>query len=71
MKYLQRRVHDHDVKALVCAQDNIYSGGVDGYLGLSSASKTQLKIVKYGPFLQVSFLLSSSSSFFIYTIELF
>ncbi|TMW43678.1 hypothetical protein DOY81_011242, partial [Sarcophaga bullata] len=52
VKFLQRRVHDHDVKALVCAQDSIYSGGVDGYLGLSSASKTQSKIVKYGPFLQ-------------------
>ena len=72
VKFLQRRVHDHDVKALVCAQDSIYSGGVDGYLGLSSASKTQSKIVKYGPFLQVSFLFySSSSPFLIYTIELF
>ncbi|XP_037819105.1 U3 small nucleolar RNA-associated protein 4 homolog [Lucilia sericata] len=52
VKFLQRRVHDHDVKALLCVQDNIYSGGIDGYLGVSSASKTQSKIVKYGPFLQ-------------------
>uniref|UniRef100_A0A1I8PX43 Uncharacterized protein n=1 Tax=Stomoxys calcitrans TaxID=35570 RepID=A0A1I8PX43_STOCA len=52
IKFLQRRVHDHDVKALVCAQDNIYSGGVDGYLGISSATKTKSTIVKYGPFLE-------------------
>ncbi|XP_061389746.1 U3 small nucleolar RNA-associated protein 4 homolog [Musca vetustissima] len=52
VKFLQRRVHDHDVKALVCAQDNIYSGGVDGYLGISSATKTRSTIHKYGPFLQ-------------------
>ncbi|XP_075161561.1 UTP4 small subunit processome component l(3)72Dn [Haematobia irritans] len=52
IKFLQRRVHDHDVKALVCAHENIYSGGVDGYLGVSSATKTRSTIVKYGPFLQ-------------------
>lgn len=53
VKFLQRRVHSHDVKALVCAQNNIYSGGVDGYLGISSATKTKATIEKYGPFLQV------------------
>ncbi|XP_065359692.1 U3 small nucleolar RNA-associated protein 4 homolog [Calliphora vicina] len=52
IKFLQRRVHDHDVKALLSVKDQIYSGGVDGYLGVSSASKTQSKIVKYGPFLE-------------------
>ncbi|KAM7357029.1 UTP4 small subunit processome component l(3)72Dn [Cochliomyia hominivorax] len=52
VKVLQRRVHYHDVKALASVQDNIYSGGVDGYLGVSSASKARSKIVKYGPFLQ-------------------
>lgn len=53
VKLLQRRVHYHDVKALACYQDNICSGGVDGYLGIASATKTRSTVVKYGPFLQV------------------
>uniref|UniRef100_A0A1A9W3B5 WD repeat-containing protein 55 homolog n=1 Tax=Glossina brevipalpis TaxID=37001 RepID=A0A1A9W3B5_9MUSC len=52
VKFLQRRVHDHDVKALVCAKNFIYSGSVDGYLGLSSVTKTTLTNEKYGPFLK-------------------
>ncbi|XP_017486394.1 PREDICTED: U3 small nucleolar RNA-associated protein 4 homolog [Rhagoletis zephyria] len=52
VKYLQRSVHDNDVKALICAGDRIYSGGMDGYLGISSASKRVSTIAKYGPFLK-------------------
>lgn len=52
VKYLQRSVHDNDVKALVCAGDRIFSGGMDGYLGISSASKRSSTISKYGPFLK-------------------
>ncbi|KAL9902143.1 UTP4 small subunit processome component l(3)72Dn [Glossina fuscipes fuscipes] len=52
VKFLQRRVHDHDVKALVCAKNFIYSGGVDGCLGLSSVAKNKIVNVKYGPFLK-------------------
>lgn len=53
VKYLQRNVHDHDVKALLCVGDNILSGGMDGYLGVSSVSKARSTISNYGPFLQV------------------
>nr|XP_022909326.1 U3 small nucleolar RNA-associated protein 4 homolog [Onthophagus taurus] len=35
VKNIQRRVHDHDVKALIQHKNKLYSGGVDGYLGLS------------------------------------
>lgn len=52
IKYRQRKVHDHDVKALVCVGDYVVSGGLDGYLGLSSVNRTQTLNVKHGPFLQ-------------------
>lgn len=32
VKYLQRSVHDHDVNSLIVNNDNIISGGVDGYI---------------------------------------
>lgn len=53
VKFFQRNVHDHDVKALVCVGSDLISGGVDGYLGISSYAKTgQSHIAKHGPFLQ-------------------
>uniref|UniRef100_W8BSL2 Cirhin n=1 Tax=Ceratitis capitata TaxID=7213 RepID=W8BSL2_CERCA len=52
VKFLQRSVHDNDVKALACEGDRIFSGGMDGYLGISSASKRSSTISKYGPFLK-------------------
>ncbi|XP_055913784.1 U3 small nucleolar RNA-associated protein 4 homolog [Eupeodes corollae] len=52
VKYRQRSVHDHDVKALVCVGDKILSGGMDGYLGVSSVTRSSAAIAKHGPFLQ-------------------
>ncbi|XP_037933093.1 U3 small nucleolar RNA-associated protein 4 homolog [Teleopsis dalmanni] len=52
VKFLQRSVHDHDVKALICMDERIISGGMDGYLSISSAVKTSSTMAKYGPFLQ-------------------
>lgn len=52
VKFLQRTVHDHDVKALVCQGNRILSGGVDGYLGISSFLKMKQNNRKHGPFLQ-------------------
>lgn len=54
VKFIQRPVHEHDVKALQFVGNRIFSGGVDGYLGLSNSSKikgTQI-ISRYGPFLE-------------------
>lgn len=48
----QRRVHDHDVRALALSSDNkLYSGGVDGYLALTSYPPKLL--IKYPPVLKV------------------
>lgn len=54
VKFIQRFVHEHDVKALAFLGDKIFSGGVDGFLGTSYSSKSKKKqdIAKYGPFLQ-------------------
>lgn len=52
VRILHRSVHDHDVKALTCADTRLISGGIDGYLGISSYSKSHLGYNKYGPFLQ-------------------
>lgn len=51
VKFIQRAVHDHDIKALTFAGTNVISGGIDGYLGISTSSKSKQDIVKYGPFL--------------------
>lgn len=54
VKFFQRSVHDHDVKALQFVGNRIYSGGVDGYLGVSNSSKAKgaMEISRYGPFLE-------------------
>lgn len=51
VKFIQRAVHDHDIKALTFVGSKVYSGGIDGYLGVSTSSKSTQEIVKYGPFL--------------------
>lgn len=44
VKSVQRKVHDHDVRALVMNKKYLYSGGVDGYLACSYyPPKTLLK----------------------------
>ncbi|XP_068081121.1 U3 small nucleolar RNA-associated protein 4 homolog [Anabrus simplex] len=49
VKSVQRRVHEHDVRALACADARLFSGGVDGYLALSYPPKI---LFKYPPILQ-------------------
>lgn len=44
VKNVQRKIHDHDVRALVLHNEKVYSGGVDGYLACSyHPPKTLLK----------------------------
>ncbi|XP_076281680.1 UTP4 small subunit processome component l(3)72Dn [Lasioglossum baleicum] len=50
VKGIERRLHAHDVRALVDADGKLYSAGVDGYLAQSSYPPKVL--VKYPPLLQ-------------------
>ncbi|KAH0944496.1 hypothetical protein HN011_006026 [Eciton burchellii] len=50
VKGIERRLHMHDVRALVEANGKLYSAGVDGYLAISSYPPKNL--VKYPPLLQ-------------------
>lgn len=50
VKGIERRLHIHDVRALVEANGKLYSAGVDGYLAVSSYPPKNL--VKYPPLLQ-------------------
>lgn len=50
VKSIQRKIHDHDVRALVVIENKVYSGGVDGYLACSYYPPKTL--LKYPPFLQ-------------------
>lgn len=50
VKGIERRLHVHDVRALVEANGKLYSAGVDGYLAASSYPPKNL--VKYPPLLQ-------------------
>ncbi|XP_076637416.1 UTP4 small subunit processome component l(3)72Dn [Colletes latitarsis] len=50
VKGIERRLHAHDVRALVDADGKLYSAGVDGYLAQSSYPPKIL--VKYPPLLQ-------------------
>lgn len=54
VKFFQRAVHEHDVNVLQFVGSRVFSGGIDGYLGLSSSSKVKghQAISKYGPFLE-------------------
>lgn len=52
IKYIQRSVHDHDIKALAFGSaGQVYSGGIDGYLGVSVSAKSKQMLLKYGPFM--------------------
>ncbi|XP_076684904.1 UTP4 small subunit processome component l(3)72Dn isoform X2 [Andrena cerasifolii] len=51
VKGIERRLHAHDVRALVDADGKLYSAGVDGYLAQSSYPPKIL--VKYPPLLQL------------------
>ncbi|KAL0124623.1 hypothetical protein PUN28_006462 [Cardiocondyla obscurior] len=50
VKGIERRLHAHDVRALVEANGKLYSAGVDGYLAVSSYPPKNL--VKYPPLLE-------------------
>ncbi|XP_049860370.1 U3 small nucleolar RNA-associated protein 4 homolog [Schistocerca gregaria] len=51
VKSVQRRIHDHDVRALALDENgHLFSGGLDGYLAISSYPPKVL--VKYPPLLQ-------------------
>ena len=50
VKGIERRLHAHDVRALVEADGKLYSAGVDGYLAQSSYPPKTL--IKYPPLLQ-------------------
>lgn len=50
VKGIERRLHAHDVRALIDADGKLYSAGVDGYLAQSSYPPKIL--VKYPPLLQ-------------------
>lgn len=54
VKFLQRVVHEHDVRTMLFIGNRVVSGGIDGYLGLSNATKmkSDLTITKFGPFLE-------------------
>lgn len=54
VKFIQRSVHEHDVKALQFVGEKIMSGGVDGYLGVCYSTKVKGKniIDRFGPFLE-------------------
>lgn len=57
VKFIQRSVHEHDVKALTFVNGRVFSGSVDGYLGTSSVIKNvkgdkSQQIAKFGPFLK-------------------
>lgn len=70
IKFIQRTVHDHDIKALQVTRlrlltklrsinivffqfsgAKVYSGGIDGYLGVSYSKKSKQILSKYGPFM--------------------
>lgn len=51
VKSVQRRIHEHDVRSLVVTEDGrLFSGGLDGYLAISSYPPKYLQ--KYPPLLQ-------------------
>lgn len=57
----QRKIHDHDVRALALAGDKLYSSGVDGYLTCSYGPPRTL--LKYPPILQNCVSLAGKARF--------
>lgn len=52
VKSIQRKIHDHDVRALALADEKLFSGGIDGYLACSYFPPKTL--LKYPPIMQSS-----------------
>jgi len=52
IKFLQRDVHKHYVKSLVLIDDQIFSGGLDGILTVTSSEKLRAKFSQHAPFLK-------------------
>lgn len=50
MKSIQRKIHDHDVRAMAWYQGRLYSGGIDSYLVCSYHPPKSL--IKFPPALQ-------------------
>lgn len=63
VKNTERKIHDHDVRALVLVEDKMYSGGVDGYLACSYYPPKTL--LKYPPFPQNPCAIVSKTSRYI------
>lgn len=59
VKSLQRKIHEHDIRALVLNDNKLYSSGVDGYLACSHLSPK--KLFKYPPILQNPITLASKA----------
>ncbi|XP_077300412.1 UTP4 small subunit processome component l(3)72Dn isoform X2 [Arctopsyche grandis] len=49
VKNLQRNIHQHDVRAMVMFKNKLFTGGIDGYLAMSSFPPKLL--IKYPPIL--------------------
>lgn len=48
VKSIERKIHEHDVRAMVLCDNKLYSGGADGYLACSyHPPKTLIKILRY------------------------
>lgn len=59
VKSIQRKVHDHDVKALVLIKNKLYSAGEDGYLACSYHPPKTL--IKYAPIIKNPIEISSKN----------
>lgn len=54
IKFLQRDAHKHYVKSLLVIDDQIYSGGRDGILTITSSERMQAHLSQHAPFLKGS-----------------
>ncbi|EDV52221.1 U3 small nucleolar RNA-associated protein 4 homolog [Drosophila erecta] len=54
IKFLQRDAHKHYVKSLLVIDDQIYSGGLDGILTITSSERIQAHLSQHAPFLKGS-----------------
>ncbi|XP_017015803.2 U3 small nucleolar RNA-associated protein 4 homolog [Drosophila takahashii] len=54
IKFLQRDAHKHYVKSLLVIDGQIFSGGLDGILTITSSERTQAHLSQHAPFLKGS-----------------
>ncbi|XP_017043464.1 U3 small nucleolar RNA-associated protein 4 homolog [Drosophila ficusphila] len=54
IKFLQRDAHKHYVKSLVVIDGQIFSGGLDGILTITSSERMQAHLSQHAPFLKGS-----------------